>query len=191
MKKCNFNFQFLQDTKDIWVVDFMPVQISKDKFVQFTYNPDYLQPKKYQKTISNVDNICEAINLTTTKLKLVVDGGNVSRSTDKVIMCDKVFHENKNISEKDLIKQLKVLFQVDKLFFVPWDINDFTGHVDGMVRFIDSDTVLINDYSKENAEFHKRINSSFKNKFKAMGGMLRRTKTNSPTTHLSTSNFAS
>ena len=163
LNDCNINFQFLPGTKDIWAVDFMPVQISKDKFVRFTYNPDYLQPKKYQKTISDVDSICKAINLTTTKSKLIVDGGNVSRTDDKVIMCDKVFHENKHIPERDLIKQLKNLFEVDKLFFVPWDINDFTGHADGMVRFINSNTVLINDYSKENAEFQRCFRMSLHN----------------------------
>jgi agmatine deiminase len=163
LKECNINFQLLPNTKDIWAVDFMPVQIAKDKFVRFTYNPDYLQPKKCQKTISDVDSICKAINLTTTKSKLIVDGGNVSRTTDKVIMCDKVFHENKHISERNLIKQLKDIFQIDKLFFVPWDINDFTGHADGMVRFINNNTVLINDYSKENAEFQRCFRMSLHN----------------------------
>ena len=156
-------YSFLPDTKDIWAVDFMPIQISKDKFVQFTYNPDYLQPKKYHKTISDVDSICKAINLTTQKSKLIVDGGNVSKTTDKVIMCDKVFHENKNLSEKEVIKQLHQFFQVDKLYFVPWDINDFTGHSDGMVRFIDNNTVLINDYSNENAEFQRCFRMSLHN----------------------------
>lgn len=78
-------------------------------------------------------------------------------------MCDKVFYENKNLSEKDVIKQLKELFQVEKLFFVPWDIYDFTGHADGMVRFIDNDTVLINDYLKENAEFQRCFRMSLHN----------------------------
>ncbi|HEV8079499.1 MAG TPA: agmatine deiminase family protein [Chitinophagaceae bacterium] len=156
-------YSFLPNTKDIWAVDFMPIQISKDKFVQFTYNPDYLQPKKYQKTISDVDSICKAINLTTQKSKLIVDGGNVSKTADKVIMCDKIFHENKNLSEKEVIKQLRQLFQVDKIYFIPWDINDFTGHADGMVRFIDNDTVLINDYSKENAEFQRCFRMSLHN----------------------------
>jgi agmatine deiminase len=50
---------------------------------------------------------------------LIVDGGNISRTTDKVIMCDKGFNENKNLSEKEVIKQIKELFQIDKLFFVP------------------------------------------------------------------------
>ena len=86
---------------------------------------------------------------------MVVDGGNVSKTKDKVIMCDKVFAENNHLSEKEVIRQLENLFQVDKLYFVPWDVNDFTGHADGMVRFIDRNTVLINDYSKEEPEFQR------------------------------------
>lgn len=160
---CRIKFQFLPDTKDIWAVDYMPVQISKDNFVQFKYNPDYLQDRLWRNTISDVDSICKAINLTTQKSKLIVDGGNVSRTEDKVIMCDKVFHENKTLSEKEVIKQLKQLFQVDKLYFVPWDTKDFTGHADGMVRFIDNDTVLINDYSKEDAKFQRCFRMSLHN----------------------------
>lgn len=163
LNNCSIEFLFLPNTKDIWAVDFMPVQISKEKFVQFTYNPDYLQPKKYQKTISDVDSICKAINLTTNKSKLIVDGGNVSRASDKVVLCDKIFHENKSISERDVIKQLQGHFEVDKVFFVPWDRSDFTGHADGMVRFIDKDTVLINDYSKENQEFQRCFRMSLHN----------------------------
>jgi len=160
---CKIKFQFLPGTNDIWAVDYMPVQISKNEFVQFTYNPDYLQLKKYRKTISNVDNICQKINLTTQKSKLIIDGGNVVRSEDKVIMCDKVFHENKSLFEKEVIKQLRELFQVDKLYFVPWDTDDFIGHADGMVRFIDNNTVLINEYSKDNPEIQTNLRMSLHN----------------------------
>ncbi|WP_332914647.1 agmatine deiminase family protein [Algoriphagus boritolerans] len=34
-------------------------------------------------------------------------------------------------------------------FFVPVEKGDWLGHVDGMARFIANDTVLINDFSKE------------------------------------------
>lgn len=163
LKDCGIVFQFIPNTKDIWAVDFMPIQISKDKFVQFIYNPDYLQDEEDQKTISDVDGISETLNLTTIKSKLIVDGGNVIRASDKVIMCDKVFEENKHIPEKDIIKELRDLFLVDKLFFVPWDENDFTGHADGMVRFIDNDTVLINDYSNEEPEYQRCFRMSLHN----------------------------
>ena len=148
-------YEFLSNTKDIWAVDYMPVQISTDKFVQFEYNPDYLQSKTLHKTISDVDNICKSINVLPNKSKLIVDGGNVIRTTNKVIMCDKVFKENPNLSEKELIKQLRDTFEVEDLFFVPWDKSDFTGHADGMVRFVDNNTVLINAYLEESAEYQR------------------------------------
>lgn len=49
LNDCKIKFQFLRDTKDIWAVDFMPIQISKDKFLQFTYNPDYYNRKNIKR----------------------------------------------------------------------------------------------------------------------------------------------
>lgn len=163
LNQCNIKFEFLPNCKDVWAVDFMPVQVSNDRFVRFTYDPDYLKAKKYQKTISDVDAICEALNLSTIKSKLIVDGGNISKASDKVIMCDKVFAENKNLTEREVIRELQELFQTDKLYFVPWDKHDITGHSDGMVRFIDSDTVLINDYSKEDPRFQRSFRMALHN----------------------------
>lgn len=40
-------YDFLPFTKDIWVVDYMSIQLAKDVFVQFVYKPDYLQNQKY------------------------------------------------------------------------------------------------------------------------------------------------
>ena len=45
---CNINFQLLPHTKDVWAVDYMPIQIGKDAFVQFVYNPDYLRDTNEQ-----------------------------------------------------------------------------------------------------------------------------------------------
>ena len=39
-------FHWIPATKDIWAVDFMPVQVNENKLVQFTYAPDYLKPQK-------------------------------------------------------------------------------------------------------------------------------------------------
>lgn len=164
LTNCNINFQILPQTKDVWAVDYMPIQIDKDDFIQFVYNPNYLRnSKKWSKTISDVDGICKAINLSPKKSNIIVDGGNVTRTTDKVIMCDKIFTENPIIKERDLIQELQALFQVDKLIFIPTHPIDFTGHADGMVRFYDSNTVLINDYSKENIEFQLRIRLALHN----------------------------
>lgn len=163
LKNCNISFQLLPNTKDIWAVDFMPIQINTDKFVQFTYNPDYLQPKKYHKTISNVDSICAEIKLNPIKSDIILDGGNVIKTTDKVIMCDKVFFENPTYTRKQLANKLRELFEVDKLYFVPEQPKDFTGHADGMVRFFDNNTVIINDLSNEDKRFQRAFKIALDN----------------------------
>lgn len=140
----------LPNTKDVWAVDYMPIQISENKFIRFTYKPDYLISSKIlSKTISNVDLICEKMNIPTTKSDIILDGGNISKWDDKVLMTTKIFTENKKIPEVVLIEQLKNLLEVNKLFFVPVEKGDWLGHIDGMVRFISKNTVLINDFSKE------------------------------------------
>lgn len=157
-------FDFLPNTKDVWAVDYMPIQVTPDKFVQFVYNPDYLRNSKTgSKAISDVTAICKSIQVQTVKSSIVLDGGNVIRSASKVIMTEKVFAENPSYTKRDLIKELEDLFETDIILFIPTDPTDFTGHADGMVRFIDDDTVLINDYSKENSRFRNRIKSTIQN----------------------------
>jgi agmatine deiminase len=164
LNDCQINFQLLPYTKDIWAVDYMPIQTAKDRFVQFVYNPDYLRDTiKWRKTISNVNVICNAINVSTQKSGIVLDGGNVIKTNNKVILCDKIFSENPTYTEKELIKQLKDILQVDKIVFIPTHPQDFTGHADGMVRFYDSDTVLINDYSIEKGDFQLRFRLALHN----------------------------
>ena len=70
-------FALLPNTKDVWSVDYMPIQIDLNKFVRFIYNPSYLQSKKYQKTISDVDVICNEIGIDAFKINVVVDGGKI------------------------------------------------------------------------------------------------------------------
>lgn len=150
LEQAKIPFGILPNTKDVWAVDYMPIQVSENKFIRFTYKPDYLiSTKKMSRTISDVDSICHAIGIPTIKSDIILDGGNISRWNNKVLMTTKVFFENKSISELELIDQLKNLLEVNEIFFVPVEKNDWLGHVDGMARFIANDMVLINDFSKE------------------------------------------
>ena len=160
---CNIEFALLPNTKDVWAVDYMPIQTELNKFVRFVYNPSYLQPQKYLKTISDVDKICEKIGIETLKTDIIIDGGNVTRWTNKVIMTDRVFKDNPNYERKQLIKELYELLQVNKLYFIPEQPGDFTGHSDGMVRFIDENAVVINDYCKEKEWFNRAFEIAIHN----------------------------
>lgn len=154
----------LQGTKAVWAVDYMPIQVSRDKFVQFVYNPDYLrQYAKWLKTISDVTPICKVLGLNPEKSDILLDGGNVVRSTNKIIMCDKIFKENPHYTERELIATLEKLFEVDQIVFIPTDPTDIIGHADGTARFLDDTTVLINKYSDKDEEYGLRLKLSLHN----------------------------
>jgi agmatine deiminase len=164
LTECNVEFALLPTTKDVWVVDYMPIQTDVNKFVRFLYRPSYLTKyKKYANTISNVDTICNEIGINTLRTEIILDGGNLTRWTNKVIMTDRVFKDNPIYERKHLIKELHELLQVDKLYFVPEQPGDFTGHSDGMVRFIDENTVIVNDYKQEKEWFYRAFEIAIHN----------------------------
>jgi len=157
------NFRFIPRTKDIWAVDYMPIQTDINRFVQFVYSPKYLQGKKYKKTISDTDSICQEMYIQPLKSPIILDGGNVVRSSRAVIMTDRIFEENINYTAKQLIKELEEYFQVDNIHIIPEQPNDITGHSDGMVRFLDDDILLVNDYKREKPSFKKSFANALPN----------------------------
>jgi len=151
LKLEKIDYAILTETKGVWAVDFMPIQVSEHKFVQFLYRPDYLiSTQKWSKTISDVDAICQKIGIKTIKSSINLDGGNISKWKNKVLMTTKVFLENRGKPELQLIEELKNLLEIDEIIFVPMEKDDWLGHADGMARFLETDTVLINDYSDDN-----------------------------------------
>jgi len=149
LDKYKIKAENLPSTNDVWCVDFMPIQISENQFVQFKFDPEYLKPKKYHKTISDPSLICKHLNLTPKIIDIIADGGNVTRSENKIIMTTRVVKENPQYTVKQLIAKITELLDIDQLILIPSQPDDFTGHSDGMVRFLDENTILLNDYSKE------------------------------------------
>lgn len=147
----DIRYGFLENTQDIWCRDYMPVQVDNGQFVEYRYDPDYLQAVKYRHLKTYPDMVCEAMGLKTTKTNIILDGGNVIRSENRVILTDKIFKENKAIySKNELLAELRRLFKVKDVIIIPWDKeSEEYGHADGMIRFIDEDHVLINAYFRE------------------------------------------
>lgn len=155
-------FDLLPHTSDIWAKDFMPVQINESEFVQFIFDPDYLKPKEYHHLLTKPGVVCDAIGLSPELKPIVLDGGNVIKTSNKIIICEKIFKENPSKIKSDLIDELVEQFKADKIIFIPWDRNDFTGHSDGMVRFVDDDNVIINERTYENPQCEELLRSTLK-----------------------------
>ncbi|GAB3840681.1 ADP-ribosylglycohydrolase family protein [Hymenobacter jeollabukensis] len=156
-------YSLLPLTKDIWAVDYMPVQVSRTEFVQFRYDPSYLKYKKYADKRTDAAPIMATLPLgaaATSTLRL--DGGNIVRVGQKVIITDRVFAENPGIPANQVRRQLSEELRAE-LIIIPADPRDFTGHADGMVYALDERTVLVNDYQGKEATLGQQVTSVLQN----------------------------
>ena len=147
----------MQSTNDIWARDYMPIQIYDDHFVQYCYNPNYLQKSEEDKeSITDVDSVCKELGISTYKTDLVIDGGNVVKSGKYIIMTEKVYVENSRFKPAEVRAQLRSIFHCD-VIMLPWDKKEPYGHADGIVKAIDDNTVLLTNYDDFDSYYAKRF----------------------------------
>jgi len=148
------------DTKNVWCRDYMPVKTASGKYVQFTYHPRYMVGDKYKDNFPDTAIFLKDFNLewVTPKKQIILDGGAIEIHGKKGIVSDRVFRDNLNRNEAEIYNDLKTLLELDQLIVIPQYPYDFTGHVDGLVRFIDDNRVVVNDLKKELEEAQKDKN---------------------------------
>lgn len=141
----NIKYKLLNNTNDIWARDYMPVKTKSGKYVSFRYEPSYLADDPQLRTDFKTDIApnFKVENLVYSDVNL--DGGNVvfSPSKEKVIISDRVFSENPEYDKNTLLLELEKLLEAS-LIIIPSLKSDMTGHADGMVRFVDENTVVTN-----------------------------------------------
>ena len=145
----------IRRTRDYWCRDYMPLAASDGTFVQFRYSPDYLQG--YERLITRPSDLAPISEIVCRQTEIILDGGNVVRWGGRCIMTDKVFRENSGIEESELIARLRDLLRVDELIVIPVEPYDEAGHSDGVVRFLDAGTVVINAYADVSPSYGKRL----------------------------------
>lgn len=152
-----FKHYDLYNTRDIWSRDYMPVQLTENLFLNYTYSPDYLSDQKAYITNWLLHKVhtrkADKLNLNVVTIPLILDGGNVIKAIDKfgkptIIMCSKVLNEN-NLSKEELTDWWNQFFDNQiRLILIEWEGKDENpiGHADGMVRYITEGKVLITNY---------------------------------------------
>ena len=150
LNKHNIPYEILENTKDIWMRDFMPFCLDDGTLVSYIYEPDYLQGVKYK-------NIKTKINYEINHIDLVIDGGNFVRYKNKAIMTDKIFKENPSKTKDEIIEIIKTKCDLEDLIIIPKQPYDIYGHSDSMVRWIDENSVLVNDFSIESKTFNNKL----------------------------------
>ncbi|MDE5857596.1 MAG: agmatine deiminase family protein [Muribaculaceae bacterium] len=150
LTKHNISFAFLEDTKDIWCRDYMPVQTPSGKLIQFKYDPSYLKEPKYAESRSDVRYVDDVNGFHPIFSDINLDGGNVVMYENRAIITDRVFSENPDWERDKLIDELSKLLECEIIIIPAYKPDyDFTGHADGMMRFVDRHTVLVNNLNQD------------------------------------------
>lgn len=156
-------YAYLSETKDIWCRDFMPIQIEEDRFVFYKYTPDYLQTPYYRRIQTNPEKVFQApqnrleqLAQNAITIDLVIDGGNVVKCGDSIVMTEKVFVENKDKTRTEVERILKDAFCCD-ILFLPWDRKETFGHSDGIVHYAGDGKILLTNYDDSSLYYFRRF----------------------------------
>ncbi len=153
-----YNFDLVEipaplHAKNEWCRDYMPVKGANGKNVLFKYNPSYLMGSAtYEKTIPQQSQLCDALNIQYKQSQVIMDGGAIEVFGNKAIISDRVLQENTTAWKNGqplIFEKIKAELGLVEIIVVPEYPYDEYGHVDGMVRFIDENQVLVNDPTLE------------------------------------------
>ncbi len=164
------NNELLINTKDVWARDYMPIQLTKEIYLSYTYSPDYLVKSPQYVTNWQMHKVHanKSFNFLVVQMPIILDGGNVVKAIVNnqpcMIMCKKVLREN-NVTEIAFREWWKDWWKDNfsgtemKLVLLPWEgeKDNPIGHADGMVRYIGNGKVLMTNY----LDFDKKYNEAF------------------------------
>ena len=165
------HYAYLSETNDIWCRDFMPIQVEEDRFVFFKYTPDYLQDPYYLRLQTDTEKVFRAgtnrlehLLQHAITIDLVLDGGNVVKCGDTVVMTEKVFFENKDKTRAEVEGILKDAFQ-SEILFLPWDRKETFGHSDGIVHYAGDGRILLTNYGDFSPYYYNRFRKALEKHF--------------------------
>ncbi|MBO7496201.1 MAG: agmatine deiminase family protein [Salinivirgaceae bacterium] len=157
MDEMGIRWSLLESTRDIWVRDFMPIQLSENEFIKYKYAPDYLRGDDEHTT--DCKDACKALDINYRETKLIIDGGNIVPCGDYYVMTNKVFTENGKRKNDMQFKQLLEKELGRQVIIIPWhqigDANDpntdVYGHSDGFVKWCGGNKVLMSNHRDTDA----------------------------------------
>lgn len=140
---------------DLWIRDYAPLTLTamgKHFPVKFEYNPSYFEKKdkKYAEADNEAGHLIgeKCIGKGEFSLYFKWDMGNLTHNgKGTAIITNRLIKDNENVGvDHELRGKLHVFIGLSNIIFIPVEPDDETGHVDGMVRFIDEKVVAVGAY---------------------------------------------
>lgn len=138
-------FHLIESIPNIWIRDWGPV-VGTSAVHAFRYDPDYAKGEYSPAKVRHAQQaVADLIGKPLQRVDLVLDGGNLVHNGRIAIVTEKVFRENPDLSHAQIAERIRSL-GFKRVVFIPNEPGDVVGHADGMVRFSDARTLLVNDY---------------------------------------------
>lgn len=149
---------------DIWMRDFgfsnttNPIMFRYTSAAQGTGINGQKDADTTQKILTN---LVESTGLSFTKSNLLNDGGNfVDDYAGNVVISKKFLRDNK-LSENSARKKLTAFDGITNVAFIEADEQGGLEHADGIVSFVDKNTLIVNAYP-EDPEYAKQLKADLK-----------------------------
>jgi agmatine deiminase len=153
--------------EDIWIRDFAPIQ-SEQTYIKFIFNPAYesrFNNELFERSFMNyfLNSQLKDYCFDTMYIDLRLEGGNFTHNgKGTAIATEKLYSQNRHKTREEIHRLLKEKLFLEKLVIVPTEPNDRTGHIDGMIRWLDCDRIAIDNYQANDArksKFLQKLNS--------------------------------
>lgn len=172
MDKRSVKYDFINGTNDFWCRDYMPIQIERERMVAYKYWPDYLVMKGLDNYITDSDQLLcylktEMPDVDFGFLDLILDGGNIVKCGDTIVMTEKVFYENWDKSRSLVTDMLQEHFCCE-LLFLPWDKSEEYGHSDGIIHYLGDNRVLLTNYKDFSEDYYHQFITCLEKKFEVV-----------------------
>ncbi len=149
------------DVYDIWMRDFTTV--NPDLPVQFTYTWASMTRQQSKEVQNSFNGFANEIGITRSDTDLLIDGGNIVDNYSGRVITTTRFLEDNRLTYQEGVQKLKNLLNASEVAIIEPD-EETLAHADGMVSWIDTNTLLVNNYS-EDAAFQRKVLSELKSAF--------------------------
>jgi agmatine/peptidylarginine deiminase len=134
-KEAGHFVRIIERTSNVWCRDWMPQQVD-EHYVKFGYNA--MPPR-----LTDPPEDCWPTWIKAVKSDLNIDGGNIVRQGNRAVVTDMVFKDNK-FSQRAILMKLEKDLEAE-IIVIPYEPGDTLGHADGICKFVDDDTIIIED----------------------------------------------
>ncbi|WP_298066567.1 agmatine deiminase family protein [uncultured Acinetobacter sp.] len=135
----------VDDVRDIWMRDFTTVNPIKP--VQFTYTWASMSEKQSKAVQKSFSRFADRYQIQRAKTDLMIDGGNLVDDYAGRVITTTRFMEDNELSYNEAKQELKMVLGAKEVAILEPD-EEVLAHSDGMVSWVDKNTLLVNDYSK-------------------------------------------